>query len=127
VFTLKNCLAAVLFVAVFESSGTAARADGIPLGIAISDTPTNGIEVTEVLPGGIAERCMPRLRPGARIITLNGLPVKSAADFKCVIESSVFVRFEFVDPTGNFRWARAWSAGHAPNDGKACCTIPALH
>jgi hypothetical protein len=100
-----------------------AKADGIPIGIVISDTPTNGIEVTEVLPGGIAERCMPRLRPGAQLITLNGLPIKSAADFKRVLDSSDFVRFEFVDPKGNFRWARAWSAGHAPNDGKPCCTI----
>jgi len=124
VFTFKNCVSALFVALIFAFTGSMAKADGIPLGIVISDSPTNGIEVTDVLPGGIAERCMPRLRPGARIVTLNGLPVRSAEDFKRVIECSDFVRFEFVDPKGNFRWARAWSAGHAPNDGKPCCTIP---
>jgi S1-C subfamily serine protease len=87
-----------------------ARADGIPLGVVIVDTP-KGVEVKEVLSGGIADRCMPRLRPGAHIIKVNGEPVTSAADFAKVLENSNFVKFHFVDPTGELRWAHAWSGG----------------
>ena len=120
-FTFKNILAVSLVLLAIAFAGGAAKADGIPLGIVIVDTP-NGIEVSQVIPGGIADRCMPRLRPGAHIITLNGLPVRSAQDFKRVIDTSNFVRFEFTDPKGEFRWARAWSSGHAPSDAKPCYT-----
>jgi hypothetical protein len=120
------CAAIALYAAMF--SANAAPAAGIALGLVIEETP-QGIEVKEVLPGGIADRCMPRLRPGAYIVTLNGMPVPSALEFKRTIETSDSVRFEFVDPKGEFRWARAWSRGHAPADAAACCTIaspPAL-
>jgi S1-C subfamily serine protease len=86
-----------------------ARAD-IPLGIVIQDTPT-GVVVTDVIKGGIADRCMPRLRPGARIVTVNGSPAPSADGFRQIMASSDFVRFEFIDATGELRWARAWSTG----------------
>jgi hypothetical protein len=119
VLTFKNIFAVALVLLAIAFTGNAAKADGIPLGVIIFDTP-NGIEVTAVIPGGIADHCMPRLRPGAHIVTLNGLPVKSAEDFKRVIDSSNFVRFEFTDPKGEFRWARAWSSGHAPSDAKPC-------
>ena len=88
-------------------SASAAKAD-IPLGIRIQDTPS-GVVVTDVAPGGIADRCMPRLRPGAHIVTVNGGPVISAEQFRRVVECSTFVGFEFVDCTGELRWARAWS------------------
>lgn len=101
-------VAATMIVAAIRGE---ARADGIPLGITIQETP-KGILVTDVQPSGIADRCMPRLRPGAYLMTLNGLPIKSAADFKRVLETNAFVKFEFVDPAGNFRWARAWSGGY---------------
>ena len=91
-------------------SGGEARADGITLGIYTLDTP-EGVVVTEVLPGGIADRDMPRLRPGAHIITINGAPVKSAEQFRLILQSSNFVKFQFVDPTGELRWANAWSGG----------------
>jgi S1-C subfamily serine protease len=85
----------------------AARAD-IPLGIAIQDTPAGAV-VTDVFPGGIADRCMPRLRPGARIVTVNGNQVTSAEEFRQIVACSDFVRFEFIDASGELRWARAWS------------------
>lgn len=119
--TLK-CLRVALAFFVSLLAADVARAGGIPLGIVIEDTP-RGIVVREVLPGGIADRCMPRLRPGAFIVSLEGLPVQSAAEFKRVIETSDFVRFEFADPKGEFRWARAWSRGHAPADCTCCCTL----
>jgi S1-C subfamily serine protease len=87
----------------------AARAD-IPLGIVLQDTP-NGTVVTDVFQGGIADRCMPRLRPGARIVTVNGTQVTSAEGFRQIVACSDFVRFEFIDATGELRWARAWSGG----------------
>ena len=121
-FNLKRIVVALIAALVIAFAGSIAKADGIPLGIVINETP-KGIEVTQVLSGGIADHCMPRLRPGAYIITLNGLPLKSAEDFKRVIDSSTFVRFEFIDPKGESRWARAWSSGYAPSDAKACCTI----
>ncbi len=86
-----------------------ARAD-IPLGIVIQDTPA-GVIVTDVFQGGIADRCMPRLRPGARIVTLNGYPLTSAEDFRRFVAFGDFIRFQFIDPTGELRWARAWSGG----------------
>jgi len=122
VLTWKSGIVIGFVALVFAFATGEAKADGIPIGIVINNTP-DGIEVTEVLPGGIADHCMPRLRPGAHIITLNGLPVKSAEDFKRVIDTSNFVRFEFVDPKGEARWARAWSSGHAPSDCKTCCSI----
>jgi S1-C subfamily serine protease len=85
----------------------------IPLGIVVQNTPT-GVVVTDVFQGGIAGRCMPRLRPGARIVTVNGGPVTSAEKFRLIVESSNFVRFEFVDATGELRWARAWSGMRIP-------------
>jgi hypothetical protein len=88
-------------------SVSAAKAE-VPLGICIQDTP-NGVVVTDVVAGDIADRCMPRLRQGARIVTVNGDPVISAEQFRRVVECSTFVRFEFVDCTGELRWARAWS------------------
>jgi hypothetical protein len=122
VFTSKISIAIALAVLATAFTGGVARADGIPLGIVLLETP-QGIQVTQVLPGGIADRCMPRLRPGASIVTLNGLPVKSADDFKRVIDTSTFVRFEFIDPTGASRWARAWTSGNAPSDAKPCYII----
>ncbi|HEV3387277.1 MAG TPA: PDZ domain-containing protein [Gemmata sp.] len=121
-FYSKRIVVALLAALVIAFTGSIAKADGIPLGIVVDETP-KGIEVTQVLPGGIADRCMPRLRPGAYIITLNGFPVRSAVDFKRVIDSSTFVRFEFIDPKGESRWARAWSNGYAPSDAKPCCSI----
>ena len=85
----------------------------IPLGIVVQNTPT-GVVVTDVFERGIADRCMPRLRPGTRIVTVNGDPVKSAEQFRLIVESSNYVRFEFVDATGELRWARAWSSGRIP-------------
>jgi S1-C subfamily serine protease len=85
----------------------------IPLGIVVQETPT-GVVVTDVFQGGIADRCMPRLRPGARIVTVNGDPVTSAEQFRLIVESSTFVRFQFVDVRGELRWARAWSGGRIP-------------
>jgi S1-C subfamily serine protease len=95
-------------LAITLSSARAARAD-IPLGIVVQDTPT-GLVVTGVVQGGIADRCMPRLRPGARIVTVNGNPVTSAQGFRQIAVRSDFVRFEFIDATGELRWARAWSS-----------------
>ena len=106
----KNGLVAGAVALAITLSGGAARADGIPLGISTLDTP-KGVEVTGVVPGGIADRDMPRLRPGAHIITVNGAPVTSAEQFRQVLQSSNFVRFQFVDPTGELRWANAWSGG----------------
>jgi hypothetical protein len=118
---LKHLPAALLLV-VLLLFPTGARAAGIPLGIVIEDTP-QGILVREVQPGGIADRCMPRLRAGSYIATLNGFPVPSAVEFKRAIECSDFVRFEFSDAKGELRWARAWSRGNAPADAACCCTI----
>lgn len=92
----------------------AAKAD-IPLGLVIQDTPA-GVVVVEVTPGGIADRCMPRLRPGACIVTVNGNPVKSAEQFQQVVQSSTFIRFNFLAPNGEPRWAVAWSGGRIPLD-----------
>ena len=103
----KNGVATVMVALVMAFSGGEAKAGGIPLGIVIVETP-NSVLVTEVLPGGIADHCMPRLRPGAHIITLNGVPITSAEQFRQVLESSTFVKFQFVDPTGELRWAHAW-------------------
>ena len=97
---------------VLALSPSAAKAQ-IPLGIVVRDTPT-GVVVTDVFERGIADRCMPRLRPGARIVTVNGDPVTSAEQFRLIVESSTFVRFQFVDATGELRWARAWSSGRIP-------------
>jgi hypothetical protein len=107
--TWKNILALAAVLLVLALSGET-RADGIPLGVVIVDTP-KGVEVKEVLSGGIADRCMPRLRPGAYIVKLNGEPVTTAAEFAKVLENSNFVKFHFVDPTGELRWANAWSGG----------------
>ena len=108
--TWKNVFALASVALVLALAAGEARADGIPLGVVIVDTP-KGVEVKEVLSGGIADRCMPRLRPGAHIIKVNGEPVTSAADFAKVLENSNFVKFHFVDPTGELRWAHAWSGG----------------
>jgi S1-C subfamily serine protease len=113
VSTFKNGVAAGVVALVIALSGGEAKADGIPLGIVIADTPT-GVMVTDVLAGGIADRFMPRLKPGAHIIDLNGAPVTSAEQFRQVLLSSNFVRFHFVDTTGERRWANAWSGGHPP-------------
>jgi S1-C subfamily serine protease len=94
------------------SSASEARAQ-VPLGITIEPTP-DGIVVTEVVPGGIADRCMPRLRPGARLITVNGDPIKSAEQFKQIVDTSDYVRFEFFDRNGERRWARAWNSRGMP-------------
>jgi len=106
---MKKAWKSVVLVGVvaLALSVSMARAD-IPLGVAIQDTPT-GVIVTDVFQGGIAERCMPRLRPGARIVTVNGHQVSSAEGFRRIVACSDFVRFEFVDATGELRWARAWS------------------
>jgi S1-C subfamily serine protease len=96
--------AVALALALFAS---AARAD-VPLGVIIEDTP-NGVYVVDVFRGGIADRCMPRLRHGARIVTVNGDKLTSGDQFRQIVESSTFVRFQFVDATGELRWARAWS------------------
>ncbi len=101
--------AGAVALAITLSAVRAARAD-IPLGIVIQDTP-HGVVVTHVFLGGIADRCMPRLRPGARIVTVNGNPVTSAEGYKQIVACSDFVRFEFIDATGELRWARAWSGG----------------
>jgi S1-C subfamily serine protease len=93
-------------------SPSSARAQ-VPLGIGIEQTP-DGIVVTEVVPGGIADRCMPRLRPGARLITVNGDPIKSAEQFKQIVDTSTYIKFDFIDPTGERRWARAWSGRRVP-------------
>jgi S1-C subfamily serine protease len=90
-------------------SMSATRAD-IPLGIALQDTPT-GVIVIDVFQGGIADQCMPRLRPGARIVTVDGNQVTSAEAFRRIVACSDLVRFEFIDATGELRWARAWSGG----------------
>jgi S1-C subfamily serine protease len=90
-------------------STRAARAE-VPLGIVIQDTPT-GVIVTDVYQGGIADRCMPRLRAGARIVTVNGQPLASAEEFQRIVASSDYVKFQFIDATGELRWARAWSGG----------------
>ncbi len=90
-------------------STRAAKAD-VPLGIVIQDTP-NGVVMTDLFQGGIADRCMPRLRPGARIVSINGEPLTSADRFQQIVASSDFVRFQFIDATGELRWARAWSGG----------------
>jgi S1-C subfamily serine protease len=111
--TLRNGVAVAIVALVFAISEGEAKADGIPLGIVIVDAPT-GVVVTDVTAGGIADRCMPRLRPGAHIIDLNGAPVTSAEQFRKVLLSSHFVRFHFVDPTGELRWANAWSGGRPP-------------
>jgi S1-C subfamily serine protease len=87
----------------------AAKAD-VPLGIVIQNTP-DGVVVSDVFQGGIADRCMPRLRPGARIVTVNGNPLTSAEMFQQIVGCSDFVRFQFIDATGELRWARAWSGG----------------
>ncbi len=100
--------AIVLALVVFAS---AARAD-VPLGVIIEDTP-NGVFVVDVFKGGIADRCMPRLRQGARIISVNGDKLTSGDQFRQVVENSTFVRFQFVDATGELRWARAWSGQRA--------------
>jgi hypothetical protein len=84
-----------------------ARAD-VPLGIGFADPPA-GVVVTDGMPGRIADRCMPRLRPGARIVSANGAPVKSAEQVAQVVVSSDFIRFQFVDATGELRWAQGWS------------------
>ena len=99
---------AMVFMLAFAAGE--ARSDGIALGVILKDTP-KGVEVTDVIPYGIADRCMPRLKPGAHIITLNGAPLQSAEDFKRILDSSNFVKFQFVDPTGELRWANAWSGG----------------
>jgi C-terminal processing protease CtpA/Prc len=103
--------AIALVLAFFPSTAKAQ----IPLAIAIEDTP-NGVFVTTVFQGGIADRCMPRLRQGARIVTVNGEPLKSAEQFRQVVDSSTFVRFEFVDVTGERRWAKAWIGRRMPLD-----------
>lgn len=87
-------------------SPSAARAQ-VPLGITIQQTPA-GVVVVDVMPGGIADRCMPRLRPGARLIVVNGGPVTSAEQFQQMVVSSNYVTFEFIDNTGERRWAKAW-------------------
>jgi S1-C subfamily serine protease len=92
-------------------SVSAAKAD-IPLGIAIQDT-SIGVIVTDVFQGGIADRCMPRLRPGARLVTVNGNRVTSAKEFRRIAACSDLMGFEFIDATGELRWARAWSGGRA--------------
>lgn len=119
---ISKCLPVAIAFLVIAIAPNVAHAGGIPLGIVIEETP-QGVVVRDVIPGGIADRCMPRLRPGAHIVTLEGLPVQSAAEFKRVIETSDFVRFEFADAKGEFRWARAWSRGHAPADCASCCTV----
>ncbi len=110
---MKKALKSVVVVGIAALALTlsvrAARAD-IPLGIVIQDTPT-GVVVTNVYQCGIADRCMPRLRPGARVVTVNGDPVASAESFRQIVACSDFVRFEFIDGTGELRWARAWSGG----------------
>ena len=120
---LKYRMASIAIAAIALTANVS-QAGEIRLGVVIEETP-QGIAVTDVIPGGIAERCMPRLRPGAYITTLNGFPVKSAAEFKRVIETSDYVRFDFVDPKGEHRWAHAWSAGNAPPGAVPCCTITA--
>jgi S1-C subfamily serine protease len=102
-------VAGAIALAITLSSVRSARAD-IPLGIVIQDTPA-GVVVTDVVIGGIADRCMPRLRPGARIVTVNGSPVTSAEGYRQIVACSDFVRFEFIDATGELRWARAWNGG----------------
>jgi hypothetical protein len=57
---------------------------------------------------------MPRLREGARIVTVNGDLVTSADQFQQVVVSSNFVRFEFIDAKGELRWAKAWSGARMP-------------
>ena len=108
----KTVVVAGVIALALGLSPSAAKAQ-IPLGIVIQDTPT-GVVVTGVFQGGIADRCMPRLRAGARIVTVNGDPVTSAEQFRLIVESSNFVKFEFVDATGELRWARAWSSGRIP-------------
>ena len=85
-----------------------ARADGITLGIVTLDTP-EGLVVTKVISGGIADRTMPRLRPGAYIVGLNGKPIDSGDQFRKVLQASQVVKFQFVDPKGELRWGKAWS------------------
>ena len=106
--TWKNVFALASVALVLALAAGEARADGIPLGVVIVDTP-KGVEVKEVLSGGIADRCMPRLRHGARIVSVNGDKLTSADQFQRIVESSTFIRFQFVDATGELRWARAWS------------------
>jgi S1-C subfamily serine protease len=105
----KTALIAVVAALVVSLFASAAKAD-VPLGIVMQNTP-NGLVVRDVMPGKIADRCMPRLRIGARIVTVNGAPVTSAEQFQQVVESSAFIKFQFVDATGELRWARAWSGG----------------
>jgi len=108
----KNLLVAGAVALVLTLSASAAKAS-IPLGIVVVETPT-GLVVTDVVQGGIADRCMPRLRRGARIVAVNGDRVTSAEQFQRVLESSDFVKFQFVDPTKELRWARAWSGSGIP-------------
>jgi S1-C subfamily serine protease len=107
--TWKRVVVVGIVALALALSVSAARAD-VPLGIAIQDTP-NGVIVTEVYQGGIADRCMPRLRPGVRIVTVNGHPLGSAEEFRNIVVCSDYVRFQFIDATGELRWARAWSGG----------------
>jgi S1-C subfamily serine protease len=103
----KSIVAVGVVALALALSVSAVRA-AIPLGIAIQDT-SAGVIVTDVLQGGIADRCMPRLRPGARIVTVNGNQVTSAEGFRRIVACSDLMRFEFIDATGELRWARAWS------------------
>jgi len=103
-------VAAIALALGFSSSEARAQ---VPLGITIEQTP-DGIVVTEVVPALIADRCMPRLRPGARLVTVNGDPIKSAEQFKQVVDTSDYVRFEFLDRNGERRWARAWNSRRVP-------------
>ena len=110
----KNVLVAGVVALALSLSARAAQ-PGIPLGIVIEDT-AKGVFVIDVQKGGIADRCMPRLRLGAQLVTVNGDAITSAEQFRRVIVSGNFVRFEFIDASGERRWARAWSGrGALPN------------
>ena len=103
----KTALVAGAVVLALALSVQSARAD-IALGITIQNTP-DGVIVVEVTPGMIVDRNMPRLRPGAKIITVNGNAVTSAEQFQQIILASDYVRFEFLAPNGEKRWAVAWN------------------
>jgi S1-C subfamily serine protease len=103
----KTALVAAAVALLLPLFVTVARAD-VPLGLVVQDT-SAGVVVVDVIPGRVADRCMPRLRRGARIVSVNGAPVKSAEQFVEVVVSSDFMRFQFIDPTGELRWAKAWS------------------
>jgi S1-C subfamily serine protease len=85
--TLKAMAAAVAVAICLAAVPAEAHASGDVLGVWYRTAPRgDGVEVTGVLSGSEAERI--GLEVGDRILTVNGQPIRSKADFRRAMEDT---------------------------------------